>query len=255
MDLETLLKEFGLTEAEAKTYRALADFNELSGTELAEKSGLKRTLVYHTVRRLIELGLASEFDKNKILYFRATNPENLDILLKSHQQKLEQMVRSLENISPILSQRYSIKGERPLIDVYTGLRGLEKIYDLILKEADELLIFASPLARKNPEVDALIRKQIKLQEEKNIKVRSLVKDSKPNQENPVFSVTAGTSIKLRFIPEDEFMSPTQVFIWKDSLALNTAGNEMISTIIRNSAISETFRIIFDALWKRAKESV
>ena len=69
MDLETLLTELGLNQAEAKTYRALANFNELSASELAEKSGLKRTLAYHTAARLVELGLAGEFVKNKIKYF------------------------------------------------------------------------------------------------------------------------------------------------------------------------------------------
>jgi len=252
MDLETLLTELGLNQAEAKTYRALANFNELSASELAEKSGLKRTLAYHTAARLVELGLAVEFEKNKIKYYQATNPDNITGLFQNYHQKTNRLAQALENILPTLNKKYTSRGERPFVDIYTGLNGLETIQKTFLREAEngEVLIFASPFLRKDKKIDELIRKHVRLEEQKGIGVRALVKEAEEELTAHPEIRLESKNIRVRVIPAEEFQLPGQVFVWGNTVAFNTVGEEMISTIVRNKAIAETFRLIFNALWNR-----
>lgn len=249
MDIENILTELGLTKAEILTYKALLNYGELNVADIAQRADIERTLVYYTTERLIELGLVSEFEKNKKKHFKITNPDNLKSLVDQLDRKTQELKSGFKKILPFLNKKYISRTGRPFIDVYTGISGLEKVYDLILDEASELKIFAASSARDDSRVDTLIRGQIKRQEEKGIGVKSIVKDLGPEEEST--GLLKNTSlVEIGILPHKEFQSNTQVFIWKNTVALNTRDEEMITTIIRSENFYRTMNMVFNALWKR-----
>lgn len=255
MNLEQILTTaLGLTDSEAKTYQTLADFGELSVEQVSKKSSIKRTLVYHTTRKLVEMGIISEFEKRKRKYFRINNPETLEKMVNDKRENIATLTNIFsEQTLPELSKKYAAKSEQPLFDIYFGITGLENIYKLILKEADELNIFSSYSARENPSIDRLIKRQIYLQEKAGIKVKSIVRNTKPRTESDFAKTIKGASIQIKALDEDEFLSETQIFIWSNSIAFNTIGDAMITTVIRNPKIYSTFNMIFGVIWNRLPE--
>lgn len=251
MELEKILKNLGFVDSEISIYKSLINSGELGVSQLSRVSGIKRTLVYHAAKKLIENGLIIEFEKNKNKYFKVTNPDNLVNLVETKKQSIEKDFNVIEELIPSLNQKYISQNEQPLVDTLIGISGLKKIYKLINAEADEVLIFASSVARKNIEVDILIKRQIDVQEKKGIKVRSIVKslESKLDNLTPL-DLKDKKNVEIRALPPEEFLSETQIFIWKDTVAFNTTGEEMISTIVKNKKIFQTFKLIFNALWDR-----
>jgi len=250
MTLNELLQSLNLSESEARTYEVLLDFGSLSVTELARRAQIKRTLVYHTTQKLVELGLIREFEKNKKKHYRVASPRAIERISARQALEAREVSETLKDILPEILEKYIARTERPLFTVYTGIEGLKQTYKDMLTEADEILIFASSSARADKEVDALVKEQIAKQEERGIHVRAIVKKYETSGDTRDDIVTQSKT-EIRLIPSKEFDSKTQIFIWKDSVALNTVGKEMITTTIRNPEIADTMRMIFNALWKRA----
>ena len=65
MKLENVLKEYGLTEKQAKVYLACLGLDSSPVQKISDVSGLPRTTCYEVLDSLKLLGLISSFQKKK----------------------------------------------------------------------------------------------------------------------------------------------------------------------------------------------
>ena len=65
-----------LAKNESKLYLSLLELGSASATQLIQKSGLHRAVVYDILERLIEKGLASFVIKGRKKYFERVNSKN-----------------------------------------------------------------------------------------------------------------------------------------------------------------------------------
>jgi septum site-determining protein MinD len=72
-----ILEEVGLTPNESKVYLSLIELGSSSATQIIQKAGLHRAVVYDLLERLIEKGLVGYVIKGRKKFFEATNPERL----------------------------------------------------------------------------------------------------------------------------------------------------------------------------------
>ena len=92
MDIPLLrtLTDFGFTDKEARVYLALLELGEGNVTHIAQKTGLKRAIIYIVLERLMQQGYASRTGRGKVQRFTAigdkpfagplrTKPEQLDL--------------------------------------------------------------------------------------------------------------------------------------------------------------------------------
>ena len=92
MDLLSELIQIGFTEYEAKVYLALLRQHPATGYQLSKESGVPRSMVYETLKRLHGRGAALETVEGRSTLYRPLPPH---ILLDQNEMTRQRLVRSL----------------------------------------------------------------------------------------------------------------------------------------------------------------
>jgi len=246
---EEILEKIGLNKGEAKIYETLLREGSLPVISISKKTGLTRTNTYNHLYSLAKKGLVESRTRKKKNYFYPNSPENLRILFEQKKKTEEIAERELNNILPSLVSTFLASSNRPSISYWEGKIGLEKIYDDILKEKKELLIFASIIDRVMPEFNELIDKQIKRQARAGIKVRALVREEIINQE--YIKKLRPLGIKIRGLKNYRLTS--QIIVYNNKVAITSFKKDLMSTLIENESIAGSLKNIFEIIWEKAKE--
>jgi sugar-specific transcriptional regulator TrmB len=250
MPYKNILTSLGLSEPEAAVYDALLELGLSPASAIIKKTGLKRGHVYHLLYSLIEKGLAEQTDKNKKAHFRLTSPVALQNFLEKQRKNLEDNQKTLETILPSLFASYQLTAEKPTIQFSVGIGGLKKIYEDVLLRKKPLFIFASRFDRKLPELDALIRNQIKKQYHSKIEVRSIVAYTDPSLRQGFTEFAKKYGVQMRALKN--FILAAQILCYDDIVALTTFKTELVNMTIENKDIAATVQTIFDQLWETAE---
>jgi len=94
MDLISELKQIGYTEYEAKVYLALLSQYPATGYQLSKASGVPRSMVYETLRRLHSRGAVLETIEERATLYRPLPPLTL---IDSHEADHERLVHNLKS--------------------------------------------------------------------------------------------------------------------------------------------------------------
>jgi len=127
MNKETVLKEFGLTEAEIKVYLALLSTGESTASGISRLTAQNRTFTYDRLRKLGNMGLVSSVIKDNKKYFIAAEPKQLISIMKEREEKIQIVLPELEKLR-------KPPEERPEVEVYSGLEGVKTALSLILRD-------------------------------------------------------------------------------------------------------------------------
>jgi Cd2+/Zn2+-exporting ATPase len=92
MDLQEALTRIGFTEYEAKVYLALLREHPATGYQLSKASGVPRSMVYETLKRLHQRGAALETVEGRATLYRPLPPQTL---LAQHESEHERLLRQL----------------------------------------------------------------------------------------------------------------------------------------------------------------
>lgn len=116
-DYNALMQKLGVSETEAKIYRALLERRELSALEIHELTNVPRTKVYEVTQKMILRGMCLEKQMGRKKKYQAVEPKRaLDNLVK----RLEDQLNDQKDIASIV-----IKMIGP-----TYCRGMKKVEDL-----------------------------------------------------------------------------------------------------------------------------
>ncbi len=99
MDLHSELMQIGFTEYEAKVYLALLANHPATGYQLSKESGVPRSMVYETLRRLHDRGAAQESIDARSTQYRPLPPHTLlDQHEREHFLLLDKLRQGLEEL-------------------------------------------------------------------------------------------------------------------------------------------------------------
>lgn len=240
----TILRKAGLTESQAKGYLALIEHGELSPTDLADKTGESRTNGYMICDRLVALGLATKKEGKKALY-SPEDPSRLRQLLAHRQQALKKANDELSILLPSLVSTYKLVTDKPGVLYLEGIDSFRAIYDDIISTGDTLRIFPSAYDRDDPQIAAMIDRQIARQRKAGIKTEALMRDE---VYNPAHNDALFEARRAHFGPLD-----TQIMIYGPNVALTTFSKGIVTTILTNQLIADTFRQLFAAQWNHQQD--
>lgn len=131
----------GLSQKQARTYRALVTLKKARPASIAKLTGETRSNCYALLDKLVELGLATKVDENKKFTYYPTSPLALKTLLDKKRQETENQIADLERKMPHLLSAYQIGGEAPKVTIHRGKKELEKMYVQQLKQKGAELHF------------------------------------------------------------------------------------------------------------------
>lgn len=248
-----ILQQLGLSPAEAKIYLVLLDDGEQGAAELVEKTGLGRGNTYNGLVALEKHGLAEALPGKKNLY-RATNPEKLTTLLEKKRRTEHERMETIRAAIPELVSRFVSTTEKPVVWSSEGIDAVKAAYSDILANAKEILIFPSSFDRVLPALDALIDKNIALQQERGITSRILV-GQKDNDLPESFAALAKKSITCRVIPADNLDLKSQILIWNNKVVINTLKTDISVVILEHPDIAQSLRAIFETFWALGKDPI
>lgn len=130
--LVDVLKNFGLSEYEAKALIALLSRGTLTAKEIAEFSGIPRTSVYDVMNSLLAKGLVESFGKP--MKFKALSANEIVALISRRvSEDLEYLKHELPKVEA---------EEIEVVRVYRGDAVLEKIRELVESSKDILVVLS-----------------------------------------------------------------------------------------------------------------
>ena len=132
-----ILKNFGLTSVESKTYLTLLETGKSLAGTIAQKAHIHRRNVYDAFESLSEKGLVTYIIANNRKYWNCATPERIKGIL-------EEKRASVIDILPELLDKFNIQKSKQSVEVFQGIGGMKTFYDNMLKsKKDVTIIFAT----------------------------------------------------------------------------------------------------------------
>lgn len=242
IDLENLLQRIGLNEKEAKVYLTLLELKESPISLIAKKSNLKRPTVYIILETLEKNGFASHFKREKVLYYRASDPK---LILESEKNKIQELERALPDLQSIQS-RFEIV---PQMSVYQGKNGLIQIMEDTLNSKEELLCWCDVDLATNTILSDYFPRYLEKKIQKKIWLKGIFMHNEGGLRHKKNQDTELREVYL--IPKDKFPFKNEINIYDDKVAI-ISHEDCVGVIIQNKSIADTQKAIFNLAFEYAK---
>ncbi len=236
----TILEKLGLTSNEQEVYLSLVKSGPLTISELSEKTGLHRPLIYKTLPNLRESGLVTVSPKGKRKVYSAESPEKLKFLV-------ENLSQEVGNIIPQLKSVYQSQEKRPIVKFLEGKKGIMSVFeDLVmsLKRGDVYYRYSSAkdAARGLTYLPANYQK---LRTQKQIERFVITSESRAKEKKPELTLA------VRAVPTqyDLFDYDITQVIYGDKVAFIDYNTET-AIVVENKVIAEFQKKIFKLLYNK-----
>lgn len=247
MEIQPILKQFGLSDKEISVYLALIELGPAPVRQISLGAKVNRGTTYDILKGLMEQGLVSYFNKATKQYFVAEPPEKLLSAVEGKLNHLTELKTEINESLPTLKTLFEREGGKPQVKLYEGLAGIRQILKDVLDSVPAVsdktyFVYSSAGVRKNvlqamPDFTyARIKKGIKVQ-----------------------SIALGGGGQLVGLDERKWMHPelaadslkaTYELIYAGRvghISLDTAGSP-VGVVIANQEIYETQKMIFSFNW-------
>jgi len=243
-DYEAILREWGLSDKEAKVYLALLQLGTTTVNQVAERADLIRTTAYDVLKVLRERGLVASLVRNKILHFEAADPAKLI-------ESLEEKKRKVQEVLDDLRKMRLPAPEGPVVEMFEGKEGIKVIFEDILEKKQELrgisdvssifslLPYASPRFIERRAKEGIF---IKALTERTPETMKLMKKNEKQQLRETRFIQG-----LKDIPMIEYIYGENVAI------ISTNINIPLGIIVRHSEFAKEQKLLFELLWKNAEK--
>lgn len=245
---DKILISCGLSQNQARAYRALILKKGLRPSQLAKLTGESRTNCYALLDKLVDLGLATKIDEHKKFTYFPSSPLVLKSLIDNKRKEAEEQLTLLERKLPQMLSAYHAGGEQPKVKHYKGKSELERMYIKQLEEQGRELYFI----RSKADIPYFSL-------DKMLEIRNLAPKYKKrrfgitpilfhSQSDPRKDAKAG-GLKRAWINSEEYTSPVEWAVSGNSVQAILLKNEGYGVSIEHPEIAESFRQILQLLFK------
>lgn len=237
-----ILKGVGLSENETTIYLAALSQGPTTAATLSKQSGIKRTTVYSAIESLQEKGLIHEEPRGLKRVFVAEHPEKLDFVVEVQRQHLQ-------SILPDLSSMYfQVDDTAGSIKTYSGLDGIKRVYDGLLKqlkEGDFYLVISDQ--QKWISHDPVYFEKFKRERAKlGLTIRLLLQDLPSARRNKPLQRNYNESLKI--LPKQVELATNMVIVPHKVIIVQTV-EPLRALVIESKAVVQMNRVLFDIIWQ------
>lgn len=237
-----ILLKLGLSDKEAKVYLAALKLGSAPAAKIAETAEINRPITYVVLEKLASMGLITIFDKDKVQYFTAEDPQQLFRMAESEKQSLEARVEELKTKLPEFSALYA-RADRPRVLLYDSTESADDYFYSRIEEGESVYGFTDLDAfgiGKAPQSETDLRLQ------KNISTSVIY----TRDDGPVENATSiEQKRQAKYVSRGEFpfesiitTAPKSGIIFLKDPKTNTA------IFIENKLLAQSIKAIFDLLW-------
>lgn len=244
MQITEVVRGLGLKAKETDVYLALLELGEAKVGQIAEKSGVKRPTAYLVLQDLEKSGFVSRTSRGKKIFFSPQHPRKLVTEAEVRLKELKEVVPQLES----LLQR----GEgRPRVTIYEGKEKLDRAYDEAFSVRGEVL-FMSSLGLSAEIFPRTFKKlNFYMISSPEFRVRELIDES---EEGKAYAAQhRGSFREVKMIPKELLPFEVDIGIFGNKTLITSVKREYFTVSIESEEIAKSFRSIFEAMWRAAKE--
>ncbi|MFA5745532.1 MAG: helix-turn-helix domain-containing protein [archaeon] len=239
------LEIIGFTKNESRVYLELLKLGKSTKTPIAYKSGVSTSKVYDILERLRSKGLVSISTINKVKYFKAAPPNQLNHYLEKKESELANQKKMISNIMPTLNEYTNKNEEKFVTKYYTGTNGLKTAINEILDLAKENTIYYGMgiTEKKNEMLNINWVHWHRKRAKKNI-TSKLIFGEIDNQKyyNNLKNISK-TEVKIM-----NAQTPSALAILDGRVLIVNYTEVPVAIIIEDKNISETFITFFNNIW-------
>jgi sugar-specific transcriptional regulator TrmB len=240
------LKEFGLSEYEAKAYLALAVHGPLSASSVSDFSKIPQSKIYEILKSLVAKSLA-EFFNGKPLKYKAVEPlfalrkmfNQKKMKIDNLKEKTKELVKELKPFKENSFGLWSSKGK---------VACLEKAAEMISKAKKFGFATTSHFSRY-PSLDEAYTHALR----KGIKIQMLgtSKLDEAKKARALWYLKQGANVRI--LPMD--IQTTLGIVDNKEVCVRIDNNSIDSDVVwsNNPALVNIFNVYFKELWTRAKK--
>ncbi len=251
MEIQIILKNFGLSEKEISVYLALVELGPSSVREIAFKSKVNRGTSYDILKSLIGMGIVSYFNKESKQYFVAEQPEKLLSAIDQKKEDLDEVRKNVENSLPYIKTLFEKQGGKPTVKLYEGAKGIKQILEDVLACGEkEYYLYSSSTTkdRKSVYADMPDFSKKRIAKKIGVKIISLGEGGQlmgldERKYMPIPSTVSGSGVKV---------GSTHEIIYAGKVAHISLDEkeEPMGVVIQNQAIFQTQKMIFEFNWNK-----
>ncbi len=244
------LEDVGFSKNEIKIYLELLKIGKNSKSEeIVKRTKIHKTNVYHCLNTLAEKGFISETKINNVRHYGAYDIDKIVDVFEEKQEKLENQKKKIINNITLFQKNWP-KVQSSKINNYTG-NGIKTIlYDILkeLKKGDTTYSIGSSgdimLEKFKYYFPSFIKKRV----EKGIIFKGIFSiDDRKEFQNEIPLLT-----EAKFL-NSEKMSPMQIMIYKNKVAIFVMDTEMQAVLIENDGFAKSQIEYFNFMWNSIKE--
>ncbi len=239
MNIE-LLKQFGLTDSQARTYLALIRAGSLTPPQLAKLTNDNRTAAYMALAKLEELGLANVNEEKAGKTYEPASPSALQALLDKRKQELEAIDKTYrDSLSNMLSY-YFEKQSKPGVKFFSGMDGLEEIYKDHHKTGGHIQVVRTTA---DLEFGEMLYRYLDKGAQLGITLDVLGPawpeaidwaNKNKNRHNRINS----------WVPVEYYTAPVEICVYSDKVSMISFAKETVGIIIESPQIAESMRQLY-----------
>jgi predicted transcriptional regulator len=240
--LARTLEHVGFDEKEARTYLALLELGQGAVSEVAERAGLKRAIVYHVIERLKKRGFVHDSEEGaKVKRFAAAEPAKV----------LQNAATALDDFKfmfPVMRALQNKGRHKPRIEFFETKEAIGSVYRLYEKGKD--IRYLESIGRINEVIPDEVRAWIGRHESGAVtsKARHFLPDNV--EEHKWATRLAPYGQQIRFLPKGVDID-TDFAIVDDYLGI-TSFDPLFVVVIRSDKIAKSAAALFDLAWKQGR---
>lgn len=249
--MNELLREIGLTDSEIKVYLTLLELGDSTKGPITNSSQITGSKTYEILERLKHKGLISEYIKDKIKHYKASNPNQILRYLEEKQEKITDVEEKIKNILPTLLLKFQSSKKDQEVELFTGLKGLQAIFYEqieIMNSGETNYVIGGTKGIDEEAVIAFFQKIHQLRAKKKIKTKMLYNKRQKTNTDELFNTYAYTTTKYI-----DHTSPVAINIYNDRTVIIIFGKQISAIHIKSEEVANSFLEYFHMLWTQAEE--
>lgn len=243
--LQKDLEKLGFEAKEAKLYLALLELGEAGIIDIARKSNLKRTTVYHILDALKLRGLVSQTKSGKKVRYLPEDPRSIGQGLKEQERLFEKTLPGLMSIANIFDKK-------PVIRYYEGLSGIKEVYrdELSVEKGSEMLCWWSEgytIVGNDFFYDVYMPGRLK----NRIRMRAIAPDNDYVRNEKKYDEKFLRKIRLADL--EPVFAELEISLYGNNKTSIKSFHDKFALIIESKALFNTLKNIFELQWRTLAE--
>ena len=244
--LHEALKQLSLSQNATQFYLASYKQGPASIGSIALSTNMDRSSAYLAAQQLQAVGLLDEDITAKRKTVHAKPPAAVLARLRTRIRSMKRNAELVEDALPELLAAFNQESPRPVLQFFSGKKGLDQISEDVLAHAEkEFLLLSNQKEERRVFTTAENKEFIEERKHKGIRVRVIAPDTAEAHE---LAKKDASNLRETRILTGKIPFTTETYIYGDRVAMLSFNKRIIGFTVHSKEFAQTQRFLFESLW-------